>query len=63
MGRHATTANPERTQVERLTETALTTGRAALEKFGPEAAVAAMSPWAEALVKAERKAMARAERT
>ena len=58
MPKHATDAEPV-THVERLTRTALQTGRTALVKFGPEGAVAAMTPWAEAIAKAERKAARR----
>ena len=52
-GRHAAPTEP--TAVERLTATALATGRSALEKFGPEAAVAAMAGWLPAIERAQRK--------
>jgi hypothetical protein len=54
MPKHATAAEP--THVERLTQTALATGRSALEKYGPQSAVAAMSAWLPAIERAQRKA-------
>lgn len=58
MNRHAMPVEP--THIERLTETALSTGRAALTKFGPDSAIRAMQPWAERIERAERKAARRA---
>lgn len=48
------------TQVQMIERLALSTGRTALEKFGPAAAVAAMKPWAERYEKAQAKAERRA---
>lgn len=53
-------AMPDESHVERLTQVALSTGRAALEKFGPDSAVRAMQPWAERIERAQRKAVRRA---
>lgn len=58
MPKHAT-AVAETPHIQRLTATALSVGRAALEKYGPESAVAAMSAWLPAIERAQRKAARR----
>lgn len=50
------------TQIDTFTQNALACGRSALRNYGPEAAVAAMKPWADCLERAERKQSARTER-
>lgn len=62
MGNHTKPEEAPVSTIDMLTQNALAVGASALRHYGPEAAVAAMKPWAERIENTKRRDAARRRR-